>query len=368
MKAWLSKFFLTPLVLYAALLGAEWFMSGAEPPRLSEIRRLRNQGQRANPAFTAQHFLGEHPDLRFLPLGGIAKVQTVLCQEDGPVVSYTSDRHGFRNPDELWDQAEWDVAVLGDSYVQGYCEADGAIFTDRLREVYPRTVNLGSFGNGPLSNLATLLEYAAIHRPKKVLWVYVPNDLRIDLPMERENPTLMEYLLGQTQSLRGRQKEIDSLLAQESELILTRARPFSLKAWLRLKTLNEFVAQALLRQKRGEPADDGFPPDYLSIDSNDYQFFESVLAQARGAVSSWGGELILVTVRDSTSFKKTHQKQVEDHGQRLREMADHVGLRSIEFRPEDQNPFNEFNVVSSYYGHVNKQGHADLARQILRYL
>ena len=41
-------------------------------------------------------------------------------------------------------------------------------------------------------------------------------------------------------------------------------------------------------------------------------------------------------------------------------------LRLIDFRPEDENPINEFNVISSYYGHVHRSGHADFARQVLR--
>jgi len=341
-------------------------MIAGVPSRLLEIRRLRNDGQRAHPAFTAQHFLGERPDFRFIPLGGIANTRTVLCQEDGPTVSYFADRHGFRNHDRIWDEAEWDIAILGDSYVQGYCESDGGTFVDKIREVYSSTANLGSYGNGPLANLGTLLEYAVNHRPKKVLWVYVPNDLRIDLPMERENPTLTDYLVGKTQNLSHRQSEIDTLLTEESERIMNRPRPFSLAAWLRLRSLNELMARTSLRHQRGEPDLDGFPPDYLSIESNDYEFFEAVLGQARGTVASWGGELILVTIRDSSSFKSSLQEQVKEHWRRLGEVANHVGVRLIEFRPEDQIPYNEFNVVSSYYGHVNSSGHADLARQILR--
>jgi hypothetical protein len=367
-KTWLGKFLLTPLTLYFVLLGIEYYMAMGLPARLMEIRRLRDEGQSAHPAFTAQHFLGERADLRFIPLGGIANTKTVLCQEDGPIVSYLADRHGFRNHDRIWNEDEWDLAILGDSYVQGYCEPDGGTFVDRVREVYKKTANLGSYGNGPLANLATLLEYAVIHRPKKVLWVYVPNDLRIDLPMERENLTLTDYLVGKTQNLPRRQSQIDTLLREESERIMSRARPFSIGAWLSLKSLNELMARTSLRHRRGEPALDGFPPDYLSIESNDYGFFEAVLAQAQGAVSSWGGELVLVTIRDSGSFTPSLQEQVKEHWRRLGEVADHVGVPMLELRPEDGNPFNEFNVVSSYYGHVNSSGHADLARQILRAL
>jgi len=369
MRGWLAKVFLTPLVVYLALLSAEAVLCSRPSARLAEILRLRAAGANAHPAFTAQYFLGERPDVTFVPLGGIANATTVLCQEDGPIVRYQADRHGFRNPDAIWNEPVWDLAVIGDSYVQGYCESDGAIFVDHLRRSHPRTANLGSYGNGPLANLATLLEYAARHHPKKVLWVYVPNDLRIDLPMERENPTLMNYLLGKTQDLSRRQNEIDRFLGEESARMQgRRERPFSVKTWLGLRSLKTVARQSLLRLRRNEPEDDGFPTDDQSIDSNDYQFFETVLAQARGAVGSWGGELIVVGIRDAGSFRPGRRLPVTAHFGRLREITERLGLKMHEFAPQSSNPFLEYNAVSSYYGHVNSLGHRDLAAQISQLL
>lgn len=37
-------------------------------------------------------------------LGGISNVVTVLCNESGTFAEYMSDRHGFNNPDTVWDE------------------------------------------------------------------------------------------------------------------------------------------------------------------------------------------------------------------------------------------------------------------------
>ena len=37
------------------------------------------------------------------PLGGVSNTMTVLCKEDEEISIYKSDRHGFNNPDQEWD-------------------------------------------------------------------------------------------------------------------------------------------------------------------------------------------------------------------------------------------------------------------------
>lgn len=94
-----------------------------------------------------------------------------------PVVSYSTDANGFRNP----PGTEFaDVAFIGDSFTEG-----GTI---PLERTFPRLVeatlgtriiNLGRGGYGPPQELAVLWKYALSYRPKTVVWtLFEGNDIR----------------------------------------------------------------------------------------------------------------------------------------------------------------------------------------------
>jgi hypothetical protein len=76
-------------------------------------------------------------------------------------------------------------------------------------------LNLGVWANGPLSELATLLEYVRPIRPKSVLWFYFEGNDVADLAEEKTNPIIMQYLeRDSSQNLPGRQNEIDQKISE----------------------------------------------------------------------------------------------------------------------------------------------------------
>ena len=52
----------------------------------------------------------------------------MLCNQSGQFVTYESDEHGFRNPLGIWDSTRAHLAVVGESFAQGYCVPDGKSF------------------------------------------------------------------------------------------------------------------------------------------------------------------------------------------------------------------------------------------------
>lgn len=86
------------------------------------------------------------------------------------------DRNGFRNPHDL---ATADVAVVGDSFVEGALVAAGDTFTEALGRLLGCTVaNLGQSAYGPQQELAVLKRHATPLRPGLCLWMfYEGNDL-----------------------------------------------------------------------------------------------------------------------------------------------------------------------------------------------
>lgn len=91
-------------------------------------------------------------------------------------ISFTYDARGFRNV-ETFDSV--DVALIGDSYVEGAYVSDDATVASVLGSTLGRpVVNLGVAGFGPSYELAALTRYAAPLRPRVVVWFFFEgNDL-----------------------------------------------------------------------------------------------------------------------------------------------------------------------------------------------
>ena len=131
----------------------------------------------------------------FFSAGGISNSLTILCNESGKWSIYNSDRYGFNNPNEEWDEIKFDYLIIGDSFAHGGCVDEGQDITSYMRELSGNVgINLGYVGNGPLANLATLKEYKDYLNPKKIFWLhYEGNDL-YNLKKEMEMKLLKKYL------------------------------------------------------------------------------------------------------------------------------------------------------------------------------
>ena len=155
-------------------------------------------------------------ELTFFPLGGISNSNTLFCNETGFFVKYKSDRYGFNNDDKEWDKKS-QILFIGDSYTHGVCVDRKDNITGFLRKHINENVgliNLGQRGNGPLIELASLIEYGLVVNPKKIFWLYYEgNDLK-NLEKEIAHPILKNYLSHDffSQNLKLKQIEIDNLL------------------------------------------------------------------------------------------------------------------------------------------------------------
>ena len=249
-------------------------------------------------------------DVVTAPLGGIAGVRTVLCNESGEYAIYESDEHGFSNPKGLWASSSLDLATVGDSFTQGACVSAERSIPSLLRERYPSTLNLGVSGDGPLAELATLSEYLAPFRPKVVLWFYYDNDL-LDLAVEKQSPLLLRYLEdGFTQGLVEKQGAIDAALKKLVRPTMLRSRgwPASLDhvglsrertpTWLQDLVMNEHHSSvaAVLRLDRIDAALEA--RSQVAPPAPDLALFQVILAKARDRVASWGGKLHFIYLPD----------------------------------------------------------------------
>ena len=143
------------------------------------------------------------------------------CNESGKWITFKSDRYGFNNPDKFWDNPYF--LTLGDSFTQGDCvERSNNISSILTKLTKKKTLNLGYGGNGPLIELATLIEYSKVISPKHIIWFfYEGNDPR-DLHLEKMDSTLVKYLRDDSfsQDLVNKQILIDDLLKEYSKKII----------------------------------------------------------------------------------------------------------------------------------------------------
>ena len=153
----------------------------------------------------------ELKNINFLPLNGISNAKTVLCNESGKFAIYTSDKFGFNNPNYIYQSLSNEkIILIGDSWIHGACVQEHETISANMRENKLDIINLAYSGNGPLLELATLIEYINLFKPKKIIWFYYENDLR-ELVLEKKSEILINYLDKEdfSQDLYKKQNSID---------------------------------------------------------------------------------------------------------------------------------------------------------------
>tara|TARA_B100000886_G_scaffold337079_1_gene297091 strand:+ start:300 stop:1406 length:1107 start_codon:yes stop_codon:yes gene_type:complete len=145
-------------------------------PLLTEINKLRNNGDKAYPNYMYEPQL-HHPNEKYY-LSNIANSIIIGCNESGYFNRWISDEYGFRNPKNTHKTVS-DLTLIGDSFTEGACQNEDGTIAGYLRSKNLKVANLGKGGSGPLHQLATFVEYGNVFKSKKVIWIiYTGNDLR----------------------------------------------------------------------------------------------------------------------------------------------------------------------------------------------
>lgn len=321
-------------------------------------------------------------DAELLPLGGISRSRTVLCNENGDYVGYASDEHGFHNPLNLWQRTPVDVVVLGDSFAQGWCVPSGRDFASLIRGRYPVTLNLGIEGDGPLTMLATMKEYARILGPKLTLWCFFEGNDLADLLTERRSPLLRGYLTdGFTQDLATRQGEIDQALrAYMDRFMETSSLRVRLREAVRVAAtpadagarLASIVKLSALRARAGVVTNASSAPS--SSDARErraqslvdlFASFRETLAEAKRFTEQSGGRMYFVYLPSRDRYYSQGAGPSPDR-ERVLEIVREVGLPLIDVHPAFAKQGDALALFPfRYAAHYNEQGHRLVAETIL---
>ena len=271
-------------------------------PKYEVIAQMRKNGAKVNPQFALSPLYGKEEQYftpGLLPLAGLSDTTVVVCNELGSYMIYRTDEHGFNNPPGLY-AAPADVMMVGGSYVEGECVKPGETAPDVIRKSYPRTLNLGMGGTGPLQMLARLREYGRVAKPKVVIWLHNAGDMD-GIMGERQTKFLMKYLEPSfLQDLASRQAEVDRALRgmlekAQAEHEAQRVRELEQIAREDARWWKHIVFGSL-RTRLGlmtiaDPASKSKGrADEILVE------FDRVLKLAKAETDSWGGKLLFAYI------------------------------------------------------------------------
>ena len=164
-------------------------------------------------------------EIEYFPLSGIENSLTINCNEMGFWSTYHSDRYGFNNNDDIYNK-DINNILLGDSFIQGSCVKENETISYYMNKQGFKTLNLGNSGNGPISNLATYIEYGkSIQNAKNIFYFIFDNDYS-EFYYEAKNKILLNYLKKKnfSQNLIYKNEEISKIKKNIFQVELNKAR------------------------------------------------------------------------------------------------------------------------------------------------
>ena len=340
------------------------------PSVVSETMRIRASNPHAYPFLQPDTYTDSSGrtklfvgDSATLPLSGQANTLTILCNESGTTIGYRSDSLGFRNPADIWEPIHSDVALIGDSFMHGFCRPEQETIAAQLRAANVRALNLGLTGAGPLAELGILREYLRAVRPKRVYWLFYEGNDLVDIKSERET-LLLRYLSPDfNQNLLARRGSVDSAIVRFADSLLS--------AYQSPTSSQKIESFMLLRKLRTATGLYRSPAFDQGDEKAEAQILESVLSLARTDAESWGGELRLVYLPERRRFNRNTAPVVgESHDpvvvqQRIRRIVYRLGIPMIDVASvfaAEKDPASLWNARRYHY---NAAGYALVAKAII---
>ncbi len=271
-----------------------------------------------NPKLPYARHIFKSDDKTIQTFGTISNSLMILCNESGKWITFKSDRYGFNNPDDLWEKNSIEILVVGDSYVQGHCVKSSVNYRGNLETLSKKNVlSLGVAGMGTLNEFAMFKEYGLKIKPKKVVLIYMNNDLDNLFP-EKKNKILMEYLNNPffTQNLINKQDLIDynTEKAMLNSNILT--GDFKLNRFIKFFHLRSF-----LKEKIKNLTD---PDSNTSSSKNIYKrraknlpIFYDIIFKFNKLVNGYGGEFYVFIIPAAGEFHGSEKEKKDNKKLRL---------------------------------------------------
>ena len=193
-------------------------------------------------------------------------------------------------------------------------------FIGLIRQRYPKTLNLGIAGDGPLMELAAMREYLENFNAKIVLWFYCEDNDLVELQGERRTQILPRYLKsGFKQNLAEQQSDIDDAmmkdiirqeaLARVSEI--RRQQPHKKAEFARITEASHVAQQvwkyASCNGATGNSRSEGYGRAKPTI-------FAQVLREAKRRVTQSNGKMYFVYLPSWARYGKVAIPEIKHRG------------------------------------------------------
>ena len=299
-----------------------------------------------------------------LSLSGISNSKTIYCNENGYYSINQSDRYGFNNPDEEWDNKETEYLIVGDSFTHGACVNRPNDIGSVLRILSNKSVlNLGYSGHGPLLEYATLKEFLNSNT-KKIIWNYYEGNDFYNLEDELKNKILVNYLdnINFSQNLKLRQNEIDILSKQKikQKINKTEKNALNIDDVLKILKLNKIRTELNnYLPKNQQPTYEG--PTEFAINA-----FKKTLSLAKNLAIKNNSKFYFVYLPDYNRYKKDYNNT---NYNLVKDIVNELDISFIDINKEvfekEQNPLKLFPF--ELFGHYNEEGYKKVAETIYQF-
>ena len=299
------------------------------------------------------------------PLSGISNMKTILCNEEGYYSSYTSDRYGFNNPNEVWDNSNVNAILIGDSFTHGDCVNRPNDISSVIRDgTNTNVINLGYRGNGPLIEYATLREYF-VKDTKNIIWIYYENDLN-DLKNELNNQFLQNYLIDKdfSQNLIDRQNEIN----EANEELINNLYSMEVKT-LKQNKKNMDRKNKILKFIRFDSLKRFIKNYYNKKDLNNnklpVEYFYEILSDVKNFADKNNSNFYFIYLPEIKNFQN---KNFDNKNLKLvKDITNDLGIKFIDLNDELFNNFkNPVELYTFKLGpHLNENGYREVALKII---
>ena len=300
-------------------------------------------------------------ELKIFPLGGVSNATTVFCREGKDFSIYKSDRFGFNNADNLWDKKKINWFLVGDSFTQGSCVKQEENFSSQIGYITKEnSISVGMSGNGPLTELASLKEYALFKKPKNILWLYFErNDLN-DLKKEKFNKILIKYLENNfSQNLILKQNQVDKILFNQIKSAEENLKNNKINNNNNILNFNKIIRLKIVRDKMALDRGLIFDIDPL---------FEKIIINAQNLIKKWDGKLYFIYLPDKERYSSKNTKDEtylkKNH---VIEIIENLNIPIIDihddFLAKANDPLGFY--ADRIYGHFSPDGYKKISQFIV---
>ena len=309
------------------------------------------------------HNLRGESNFDFFPLAGPSNSKTIVCNENGYYSIIESDKFGFNNPNEEWNNNEIEYILFGDSFTYGDCVNRPYDIASVLRSLSNKSVlNLGYRGNGPLMEYATFREYFPTNKKvKKILWLYFEGNDNYELTLELKNDILKKYLnnLNYSQNLREKQEYIDNKVQfsnQEIERKIIQSKN-KLKPPRNNNQNNQMIKFLKLKEIRSNLRKNPQPRNELV----------KILYNINEFAKNNNSEFYFIYLPEYSRYKSRYYSQ--RNYKKIKKILNKLEIPFIDIHKKvfenENNPLKLFPFELS--GHYNKEGYKKTAEYIYKY-